>query len=260
MAVGRPSRAVLPRRVRRQAHRLGALDGLDVDIEVVLAGSVPREGELVTAGREAGLAFHALVVGHRLERGCDVLQGPSGSREAPDARAENGARDDGKAAPPSRLDTEPTSAAGRRLVPADEAIPLPRNSLDVGRSGGRVAQRFTEPRDRSVQTTVEIDVDVIAPDLVPKLFSGDECARPFDEALQDSERLVLEPDRLAVLSQLSGFEVDFEVAAPDSPSGVALHLLSWPAVLTKILPSRPRPRERRLVTGIKSMRYDAATI
>ena len=58
-AVGRPGGAVVAIRRGREPHRLSGADQLHVDVEVVLARSVPRERDLAAIRRQTGIVFGA---------------------------------------------------------------------------------------------------------------------------------------------------------------------------------------------------------
>jgi len=97
----------------------------------------------------------------------------------------------------------------------DESIPAPRESFDEsGRLGG-VAQGVTEPSDRGVQALLEIDERVACPEARAQFLTSDQHPRPFEQGLENLQRLVLKGHPDARPSELRGKHVQLEDAEPD---------------------------------------------
>jgi hypothetical protein len=79
---------------------------------------------------------------------------------------------------------------------SDEAVPLPRQSLDIARAVGRVAERLPDLLHRGIQASVKLHKGIGGPKLVPELVACYNLAWTLDEKAQELRRLCseLEPD------------------------------------------------------------------
>ena len=77
-----------------------------------------------------------------------------------------------------------------------------------------VGQGFTEPLDGGVHPVVEVDERVVRPEPPPQLVASDHLAWPFQQALEELERLLLEVHPHPRPSQVAGAHVQLEHAEP----------------------------------------------
>ena len=94
----------------------------------------------------------------------------------------------------------------------DETIPAARQSLNVTRFRGGIIQNLANFVDRSSQAVIEVDKCVPGPQFLADHFSFNEFAWTLQEHDQKLERLCLQPDSLAIFSQLAGMQIRFEWA------------------------------------------------
>ena len=89
---------------------------------------------------------------------------------------------------------------------ADEPVSPAGQGFDVARSAGGVSQGFAKARDGVVQAVIEIDEGFGGPDLGAKLLAGHELAGAVQQSCQDLNRLALQAELDAGLSQLGSPE------------------------------------------------------
>jgi hypothetical protein len=82
--------------------------------------------------------------------------------------------------------------------------------LDEPRVVRFVSKRRPKPLHGGVQAVLEIDKRSVRPEPLPQLFAGDDVPRPFEHHDENLERLILQPDANASLSQLARPEIDFK--------------------------------------------------
>ena len=180
------------------AGPLKAADDRQLDAEILAearqrAAGAPHGFDDAYAIDDAQAAERAQIVGHRFG---DARREPIDLgirvdvREVEDrARADAGLGRRRGAARRSRV-------GGNRR---DEAIPAPRDGLDVGGLRRIVAQRLPQLRDRLRQRVV--GHDDVGPDGAEQVFFRDERRRAIEQVPQQIEHFRRERDRLAVFRQ-----------------------------------------------------------
>ena len=112
-------------------------------------------------------------------------------------------------------------AAGRRSLDAlrggDEAVAAAGQRLHEARGLGVVVERVADLHDAEVQAALEVDEDVLAPEVATQLLARDEPAGLPDEERQDPSRLLLEANGLAVPPELPGAQVELEAVRSEPP-------------------------------------------
>ena len=111
------------------------------------------------------------------------------------------------------------TTSGRDLDGRDEAIPLARYRLDELRRVRGIAQRLPKLADRGVDTVLDVDEHVLAPERVHDFTPRDELVSPPNEQDQQIHGLPLESDATSVAAQLVGRYVEREVAKVKGPAG-----------------------------------------
>src|SRR5262249_2223045 len=92
----------------------------------------------------------------------------------------------------------------------DELITALRVRPDIGRVFRGVAQSRPDLADREVQPLVEVDERVVAPDGLTQVLARHDLAAVLDQDGEDLGGLRLEPDDVAVLTQLARRRVERE--------------------------------------------------
>ena len=98
---------------------------------------------------------------------------------------------------------------------ADKAVALAREGLDEVRVGGVVIERLADLADAVVEAGVEVNMDAAAPDVVAKLFPGDDCGSACEQELKDAKRLRLEFEPEAFAGQHGALRIEFKAAKAD---------------------------------------------
>jgi hypothetical protein len=65
---------------------------------------------------------------------------------------------------------------------------------------------------------VDVDVAVVTPDELPKVFARDQVAGPLEQQSQHHGRLSLDSHRLSVLRQFQGLRIELECVEAVSPA------------------------------------------
>ena len=89
----------------------------------------------------------------------------------------------------------------------DETVTALRKRFDERRFSGGIVEGPSKGADGGVQATVKVDVGLIGPKPLAKLFAGNEFAGSLDKERKNLERLVGNLDALAVPEKLSGAQV-----------------------------------------------------
>ena len=85
----------------------------------------------------------------------------------------------------------------------EQSIAATWNGLDESRRGRRIVQRLTQSADRRVQPVVEVDERPVGPEPAPEVFATDHLAGPFEQSVQEGQRLVRQAERAAFAPQVS---------------------------------------------------------
>ena len=80
---------------------------------------------------------------------------------------------------------------------------MTRNGFDKSRAFRRIAQGFAKPADRVIQTVFEFDESVPWPEPFLKFLPSDDLSGMFEEREQNLQRLFVEFDADALLTQFS---------------------------------------------------------
>ena len=92
----------------------------------------------------------------------------------------------------------------------DEAIAPARQGFNVSRCGRTVAHDRAQLTDGDVQAVFEIDKGIVGPEPLVQLFARDQFAGPFQEHLEQIDRLSLEFQSGAVFAQFPAAEVQLK--------------------------------------------------
>src|SRR5438445_10364684 len=101
--------------------------------------------------------------------------------------------------------------AGNHLNRCDEAIPLARNRLDKRGNVGRISQRLPDFVDCGVDTGLDINEYVLAPQSVDDVATQDELMSILDQMDEEVHRPALQFHGAPVTSQLVDGHVELEV-------------------------------------------------
>lgn len=93
-----------------------------------------------------------------------------------------------------------------------ESIADPRKRLDVAGSLRAVPERHPNAFDAGIHALVELDVDLVGPEVPPNRRARYDGAATGDQQVQQLGRLRLEPDRLPVAVQFERLGIELEVA------------------------------------------------
>src|SRR5207237_374751 len=100
---------------------------------------------------------------------------------------------------------------GRRQVCMTyKAVTGARESLDISRMIGRVAQCQAKTVDGSIDAALEIDEGILWPKPAAQFIARHHAARIFEQGTEDLPRLGLKADTNALLAQLSGLQIHLE--------------------------------------------------
>src|SRR5208283_324826 len=91
-----------------------------------------------------------------------------------------------------------------------KAIPPPRDRLDIYRPVAVVVQRGPNLLDALVQTVVEVNVGLLAPNLLLNIFPGNKLARTARQEGEDLKGLGRQLKRKTVFAQLFAVEIQLE--------------------------------------------------
>ena len=94
----------------------------------------------------------------------------------------------------------------------NETVAAPRNGLYKTWLVGGVAEDFTQPHDRVVESVVEVDEGVTLPETVAKLVAGDDFSRLLQKDGQNLKGLFGKLEAHAVLAKFGCFEIDLKDA------------------------------------------------
>src|SRR5439155_10567918 len=93
--------------------------------------------------------------------------------------------------------------------------------FDEPRAVGAVAQRPAQTLDRRVQAVFEVDKGSLRPQLLTELVAGQHVAGTFEQHGQHLERLVLQAEPHAVLSELTRADVELESSEAEGAVGLS---------------------------------------
>ena len=99
---------------------------------------------------------------------------------------------------------------------ADEAVATLRQRLDIARCIGFVAERLAQFLDRRVQAVVEINERVGGPEALANLLAGDQLAGLLQQDFENLDRLALQLQPDAILTELSALRVELEGAETEN--------------------------------------------
>src|SRR5215469_9823012 len=83
---------------------------------------------------------------------------------------------------------------------SDETIPTPRKGLNETWVVCRISYRFSQAVDRGIDTIVEVDKCVLAPEVLSQLLSCDHLARMLEEGGENLKWLSLELEEHPIFS------------------------------------------------------------
>ena len=84
-----------------------------------------------------------------------------------------------------------------------EPVAVARDGFDKSRAFRGVAQGFAKPANRVVESVFEFDERILGPKLLLKLLACDDFPGMFEESQQNLQRLFVEFDADALLTQFS---------------------------------------------------------
>jgi hypothetical protein len=111
-----------------------------------------------------------------------------------------------------RLNKGRSGIAIRYFDRRDEPVAAPRQSLDVDRRLGIVAERRANLLDAKIYAVLEVYERAIWPDLLPQFISSDQFARPSGQNSKDLTGLLLQFDRPPFAVQLSALDRKLKIA------------------------------------------------
>lgn len=100
----------------------------------------------------------------------------------------------------------------------DEAVAEAREGFNEAWAGGGVAQQLAEFVDGGVEILIVVDVG-IGPEAFAKGFARDDAAGILEEQLENKERLFLQAQAQAVLTEFAGLEVHLKNAKARQGNG-----------------------------------------
>ena len=259
LTVGRPRRRMVRRGILRQLQLGAAVDGSEVDVEVISTPTVPRERDQLAVGRDRGIDFQSLESGdgHGPRRG---RRGVTPSQPGPERRAHRRqAEGDDHHMPqtdspgPGGLETRGGRNLGahqgcrrgrcsRRCTAqrTDEPVAAAWQRLDIARDVGRIIERLAQAPNRRVQAGLEVDERIGGPEAIAQCLAGDELARTLEQRLQNRDGLVGNLEARGAVAQLPRPPVERE-RAESNHRGDILFLVHGAI-------ARPREREGRYYT------------
>ena len=97
----------------------------------------------------------------------------------------------------------------------NKSVSPPWNRFHIPRRASIIIQCLAYSIYGLVQRLLEVNERIVSPDLLLQLLSRNDLAWPLRQGRQNAERLLLQPDRQAMLTQLHGIAVQFVNAEVD---------------------------------------------
>ena len=94
----------------------------------------------------------------------------------------------------------------------DETIAAPRQRFDEARSSSGITQGLAQSLDDGVEAMLEVDVDVVTPELLAHLDARNQDTRLTRQRRKDTKGLLCEQLSRAVQRQFPGLQIQLEIA------------------------------------------------